>query len=79
MITEIKPEYTEVVADLRRFADAIENGTFADGKLIPTSIVLCMQDRVNQKICYKIAGERMVASANMGLLCYVQQRMYTEI
>lgn len=73
-VIELVPEADTVASDLRRYADAIERG-----ELKATTALVIFSDRVEQAVYHKVAGERIVYSALMGLCSYTSHRLYQEI
>lgn len=73
-LRQIKPEHTEVVADLRRLADEIESG-----KEPATSVFCIVNDRVGGLIFTRMCGERLTYSGTMGLCTYASHSLYRSI
>lgn len=69
----LQPEASEVVADLRRYADAVESG-----EINATTVFCIFSDRVAQTVVTKVAGERVTYSQLMGLCAYASAAAYQE-
>lgn len=72
-VVELKPERDTLIEDLRRYANQLERG-----ELSATTAIIVFQDRINQKLFYKLGGEVLTYSQNMGLLSYLSIHLYEE-